>query len=275
MGDMDKQIEKLGQVLNEAAKKPPKMPLRRHHDDDYWDRIDVSAEGASLRVYIVPRYKTSGMSGDEWRISAVLDVFAGPSIGEPDFTWRSHRMRTLLQYAPHHLYANVRHLFDCKNAVLIVQRKGIELMRQSFPTFGDAAIGMAWHITIANEGSREVEWYHLSNDEERARCQQVGCSEPPKNVYRLKKLQIVPSESDMRAPRYDFEGQFTWFCSRHTERGDCGMEDADDNLELVSGSGVPVTHAADESPSAFGDVVHVEAPDGIASPPSAAKEPGT
>ena len=36
---------------------------RRHEDDEYIDEI---------RIKLVPRFKTSGLSGDEWRISAVI-----------------------------------------------------------------------------------------------------------------------------------------------------------------------------------------------------------
>lgn len=36
---------------------------RRHEDDEYVDEV---------RINLVPRFKTSGMSGDEWRVSAVV-----------------------------------------------------------------------------------------------------------------------------------------------------------------------------------------------------------
>lgn len=35
---------------------------KRHRDDEFFDRIEIE---------IVPRYKTSDLSGDEWRVSAV------------------------------------------------------------------------------------------------------------------------------------------------------------------------------------------------------------
>lgn len=37
--------------------------FKRHPDDEYYDKITVEA---------VPRYKTSEMSGDEWRVSATM-----------------------------------------------------------------------------------------------------------------------------------------------------------------------------------------------------------
>lgn len=39
---------------------------KRHDDDEWYDEI---------RISVKPRYKTSGMSGDEWRISALVEVF--------------------------------------------------------------------------------------------------------------------------------------------------------------------------------------------------------
>ena len=42
-----------------------RVSYQRHHDDDYIDEI---------RIRIVPRYKTSGLSGDEWRIAARVEL---------------------------------------------------------------------------------------------------------------------------------------------------------------------------------------------------------
>lgn len=39
---------------------------KRHDDDEWFDEI---------RISVKPRYKTSGMSGDEWRVSALVEVF--------------------------------------------------------------------------------------------------------------------------------------------------------------------------------------------------------
>jgi hypothetical protein len=39
---------------------------KRHRDDEIFDDI---------RIRVVPRYKTSGLSGDQWRVSAVTELF--------------------------------------------------------------------------------------------------------------------------------------------------------------------------------------------------------
>jgi hypothetical protein len=258
MTNPEEATQRIGETLKtHFEKKPDKMPLRRHHDDNYWDEIIILAGPIVLRGSIVPRYKTSGLSGDEWRISARLVVkLHGKEVLEQGF----HRMNDLLTHAPGFIWANGNLLSIPSQAKLVCKRKGVMLFERDFPTFGDAAMPMFWHVITANEGTKGVKWHHLSDEEERARCQQVGCAEPPKNFYRLKKLQVSRSEGLMVEPKYDFEGQYTWYCSRHTERGDCGLEDADDNLELVQGSGVAVTRDVDESPSMLGGIINIGKP---------------
>ena len=88
------------EVLKDGLGKRNKMPLRRHRDDDYWDAIDIEVSGPSsvaVRARIEPRYKTSGLSGDEWRISAVLTIEAA---GDKAFARPFHRMRGLTEHAP-------------------------------------------------------------------------------------------------------------------------------------------------------------------------------
>ena len=113
-------------------------------------------------------------------------------------------------------------------------------MREKHPTFGHALIGLGWHIVTANEGRPGVEWHHLTTEQERTVCQQVGCSAPPTVAYRLKKLQVAPSERVMVEPAYDFTPRFVWYCTEHAERGDAGLEDCDSNLESVPFNGEAV-----------------------------------
>jgi hypothetical protein len=212
-----------------------KLPLRRHHDDDYWDRIVVHAAstGVYLQISVRPRYKMSGLSGDEWRISAVVEVRRNPQQKEAEFARAYHRIRNATEYAPYFVYQSIPELFSSPVALLSVERKGHVLMSEYRPTFGDAVIGLGWHIVTANEGREGIEWHHLTDEQERNHCQQVGCSARPSVVYRLKKLQVSPSDRVMIEPEFDFVGQFSWYCAEHAERGDCGLEDADVNLEAV------------------------------------------
>lgn len=174
----------------------------------------------------------SGLSGDEWRISAVVEARRHP-LGAPIATRTFHRMRGVLEYAAYFVYTSALDLFVYPTATLIVERKGHVLMSEIRPTFGDAMIGLGWHIVTANEGRDGVEWHHLTDEQERQHCQQVGCAKPPTVAYRLKKLQKSPSSGTLTDPAYDFVGQYAWYCAEHAERGDCGLEDCDTNLETI------------------------------------------
>lgn len=129
-----------------------------------------------IRIRTVPRYKTSGLSGDEWRISAVTEF------------WRKGRK------------------------VYEVGRGNIEyacrLLDADYIKATEGALGF-----FAGEGDV---------------CDQEGCADPATVTYRLK-------------ARYCREGhkseplgiQIRRFCDKHKKRGDCGLDDADANYELM------------------------------------------
>jgi hypothetical protein len=174
----DPRVEKLGRVLADMGK-PSRMPLKRHRDDDYWDSVDIDAAGVSLRAKVIPRYKTSGMSGDEWRVH--VELLVKDDDGRELLRKQFHRMRNMQEHAACFLWTGgARAYLERPRALMVVRRKNVVLMRQSFQSFGDAAMGIGWHIVCANEGSRDVEWHHLSDEEERART-------PQKNSIALSK----------------------------------------------------------------------------------------
>lgn len=166
---------------------------RRHEDDEYIDEI---------RIDLVPRFKTSGMSGDEWRVSA--------------------RVRFL--------------------------RKGHEVWSRSFLDISTAAKALPWFFTVAGEGA-SGEFKVLTNEQELEVCQQPGCVEPAVKLYRFKKIRDCRQSGDMKEPHREL---VTAFCARHAHRGDCGMEDCDDNYEVIGGgnSQASPVETKDLSPSA-------------------------
>jgi len=155
---------------------------RRHEDDEYIDEI---------RIDLVPRFKTSEMSGDEWRVSARIRFF----------------------------------------------RKGHEVWSRGFGKLSTAVNALPWFFVVAGEGS---DFKMLGREQELALCQQPGCSEPSVKRYRFKKVRDCPQSGKMYEPGPSFE-YVTAFCQRHAHRGDCGLEDADDNYEVLSGGN---SHAA-------------------------------
>lgn len=147
--------------------------FKLHPDDEGVDAITIS---------IVPRFKTSSISGDEWRVSARIAAYRkGELVGEKFVS----KMKSAASALPYFWMT----LYDWCNGPLY-----------------DGARG--------------------------GRCQQAGCGELATVTYRLKQEYSARGEGPL-PPSY--APQFRRFCDKHAVRGDCGLEDADDNYELVSG----------------------------------------
>lgn len=133
-----------------------------------------------VRLVTVPRYKTSPVSGDEWRIShAIQFVRKGRVIATSEDWDVMERIRVAIKkVAP----ADPAHL------------RGV----------GDI-------------------------------CDQESCTEPATVVYKLKML--YASDGKETDPyREDHRPLIRKFCQDHSTRGDCALEDADDNYELIGGA---------------------------------------
>lgn len=160
-----------------------------------------------VRIITVPRYKTSGLSGDEWRISATIQFYRKGSMVHESGSFRD--VETALAFLPsefHRVIDNGKALF-C----------------------GDGDL-----------------------------CDQEGCSDTATVVYRMK--QQFCREGHASDP-YEFDKRplVRKFCERHSRRGDCGLDDADRNYELLSG-GVVGPRACDIKPA--GRVVACSIPEG-------------
>lgn len=172
--------------------------FKRHHDDEYVDGI---------RFEIVPRYKTSGLSGDEWRISIRV----------------------------------------------VLYRKGEVVRARFYGTMEYAAAHLPWLLKTWGEEMDDAGWEADAKrqEQDKTTCHQPGCAEEATTTYSLKseyermghETPVNPSHPVHRA-----------FCARHSVRGDCGLEDADRNYEVVEGPGPggDAVDADDESPSVFG-----------------------
>ena len=129
-----------------------------------------------VRIFTNPRYKESELSGDEWRISAVIQFYyKGKLLCER--TWRN--AETALQ-------------------------------------FGD------WSFVELSEGGK----YNYPKVDDL--CDQEGCAELATVTYALKKR--YHNDGTVYLPR---EPECRRFCDRHKERGDCGLDDAAVNYEIV------------------------------------------
>lgn len=140
---------------------------RRVRDWEPFDRIELT---------VVPRYKTSGISGDEWRTGVLINFwFKGNKVNEEFFT----SMRAAIMFLPS-LW------IQCQEPIL----------------------------------------ESVLNVEERY-CDQPSCSNLHNNRKRYLK-RIAANEGWLESPKLDL-GYHRMFCDEHSQRGDCGLEDADCN----------------------------------------------
>jgi len=176
-----------------------RISYRAHPDWEGYDEITIK---------VVPRYKTSGLSGDEWRIHAVLTV----------------------------------------------KRKGEVVLERPFHDIERAMKYLPWvvEVEMVENGTHKRGLFGHYEDE----YAQPGCAEKPVNHYRLKKLYTKRGEGPL--PDSDFTEYRRAFCARHSTRGDCGLEDADSNYELIDGPGFRKVDPKDIRESRFGGVIEMK-----------------
>ena len=156
-----------------------------------------------VRITTVPRYKTSDLSGDEWRISSKIELM----------------------------------------------RKGKVVHEQSMGRMESAvnSLGYIW-----GQAMDEMKGYY--NGGEDGKCDQEGCSEIATVFYRVKKEFCRDNPYKHPAEELNDVIVIRQFCKRHSTRGDCAFDDADNNYELIDGS-IVKPRDEDNSPSVFGGVV--------------------
>lgn len=130
-----------------------------------------------VRLIVVPRYKTSGLSGDEWRISTAMQLYRKGQLKHEETI--SHNMT-------------------------------------------DAWAFLAWKATVAGENGAQ---YFAG---EKDFCDQEGCSKKATTLAKKKfdwSRDGVKSEIPSSAYRL--------FCDEHKTRGNCGLDDADNNYSFI------------------------------------------
>lgn len=65
-------------------------------------------------------------------------------------------------------------------------------------------------------------------------CFQPGCIYPPENVYQIKQEWTWFPYQGYQMDRRNKHPVVRAFCARHSHRGDCDLEDQDDNYELLA-----------------------------------------
>lgn len=230
---------------------------KRHHDDHWIDEIRLVRSGRGkmpkpddevLRIVTRYRYKTSGLSGDEWRTSTMWQRKDGGVWADFDGGYSSIDTGCAALYPGIYTSHPELHAVPIGNTVFL--RKGRGLYGLDYEGEARPLLVTAGHLPWALMTVGERPDFPHTDDE--TRCGQAGCAEEACSVYRYKKTYCNGGhESEPHWP------SFIRFCQKHLRRGDCGLEDADVNYEVVYGPGPDGAQGwkDHESPSVFGGTV--------------------
>lgn len=101
--------------------------------------------------------------------------------------------------------------------------KGKVMHSTGWSNVKNAAYALGGDLLRAQDNGRsEMEFEELH-------CDQEGCSIKPTKTYKIKYR--YSRDGDKKDPHHGAE--IRRFCDRHKTRGDCGLEDADENYVLV------------------------------------------
>lgn len=209
-----------------------KLSLRRHRDDERFDQVTIHRHGISIvEITVHPRFKTSGLSGDEWRFHVCTKFF--DHNGECFQEDNCLNIKTALDFLPFFGW-KYRDQLDIYSGVahLEVYQKNNLVWKTILSDVGEAIFGAPRMIILAGESSPE--WNCKIPDE--SYCQQIGCIKAPCKILRYKKKQLAQNERMMCDFEYNWEPRHIWFCEEHSERGDASLEDCDENYETIETS---------------------------------------
>lgn len=197
----------------------------KHEDDEGFDEIRLEkGDGPVLRLILVPRFKTSDLSGDEWRISAKAQVMGEHKWDDLDIGYSSLKFVAAGLYPE--IYSRYPDIHSIEVTSIEFYRKGIKVYESTYDreplSLINAAGHLTWALIIAGENSElPANWSDY--------CFQPGCSEKAASVFKLKYRYCGQGHKD------EAHGARRKFCRLHFRRGDCGLEDADHNYEVIDG----------------------------------------
>ena len=159
-----------------SAQNRPELRAKRP-DQQLFDKVTITTK---------PRYKTSHISGNQWRIGAEVTI--------------SYKGRTLWE------------TLDVTNVSTALQTLARDLYTDDF-------------LMALND---KVNVDDL--------CDQEGCDQPWTHVYRMKNDVCVHCATKKPATDGVINSRpaLRKFCERHAQRGNQGLEDVQDNYEVVS-----------------------------------------
>ena len=222
----------------------------RFDRENWFDEIRLIGDSGLpvVRLITVYRYKTSGMSGDEWRTSTMWQTTLPMQDAEPsertpgwlnyDGPWLNVDVALAAAYPG--IYKSQQPFHNTPIHRVEFMRKGKESYRSTFDGEARPLLTICGHLPWALVGANDhpvgtdVMYEHCN-----ARCFQPGCSEVAVSTYRLKsRFDYAGRASTAERKRGDviiYDARR--FCPLHLRRGDAGMEDCDANYTVISGPG--------------------------------------
>jgi len=207
---------------------PKNIKLRPHPDSEWCDRFLLESPGLDYKfgIYIKERYKTSELSGNVWRFSAVCYVEENKkTIIEESYT----SLKTAFLFFP-------RLILDSRlNADKILGKKmkgtwyfkNQELYSERYDHIIQAL------LVLPGKFSEIIEGYPMAIEKsfkvQQKLCTQPGCLERPVSIFKVNDCYSHGRKEKPPTPVY------RQFCKKHLIRGNADFEDCDDNYTLVSG----------------------------------------
>lgn len=111
-----------------------------------------------------------------------------------------------------------------------VRRKGELIVSVSSSRLDWLLMGLQWRIMIKGE---EDHFDREAWDRTKSKCDQPGCDQEATIFYR--RLKRYTDRGEELAPSDYYDGnEYRQFCRRHKTRGDCDLDDADANYEVMN-----------------------------------------
>lgn len=229
-----------------------KLHFVQHRDDEGLDQVVFMVDHEPfIQCRMIPRYKTSGLSGNEWRVSAMWEHKEGGLWVPFDGQYRNIETAGAALFPG--LFSSHKDWHEKTCTSIRLFRKGrpiIEMTNDGKPQPLLVAAGhLPWTLVIWPEQDHGLPG-PFGGDCTKDLCFQVGCNNKAVSTYTLKK-RYNRSGNERSAESKWLGRAAVRFCEKHLRRGNCGLEDSDDNYEVIEGPGPDGhnTDAGDISPS--------------------------
>jgi len=209
-------------------------------DDGLATTVDESLERTFLRIVIRDRYKTSGLSGDEWRFATMLEMRRGSQWIDVSGPYRDFKTFACALYPE--LYGDfesqkkeTKHLFkkSVSNICFLWKRQAVysASYEGNSVNFLVACAHLSWALIMVGEESGFDPFKFLPEV-----CCQPGCRNASVSVFKVKsKYCQYCGKQGTDFPSASKSVNVRGFCQDHLRRGNCSLEDCDMNYELIRG----------------------------------------